>query len=93
MSITDRQGLLPFYRRELTYLRKVGAEFAKRYPKVAGRLDIGPTECADPHVERLLEGFALLTARIQQNLANEFPEIPTALMDILYPHYLSLIHI
>ena len=30
--------LLEYYNRELAYLREMGAEFAERYPKVAGRL-------------------------------------------------------
>ncbi len=28
--------LLEYYNRELAYLREMGAEFAERYPKVAG---------------------------------------------------------
>jgi hypothetical protein len=35
------ENLLEYYSRELTYLRKAGGEFAKRYPKVASRLEIG----------------------------------------------------
>ena len=61
----NHEELLEYYRRELTYLRRRGADFAERYPKVAGRLEIGLDECPDPHVERLLEAFAFLTARLQ----------------------------
>ena len=42
---------------------------------------------ADPHVERLLEGFAFLTARLQQNLDSEFSHIPQALLGVLYPQF------
>ena len=55
-----REQLLNYYERELTYIRQMGAEFARKYPKVAGRLLLEPDRCEDPHVERLLEGFALL---------------------------------
>jgi len=55
--------LLEYYNRELAYLREMGAEFAERYPKVAGRLGMRGIEVADPYTERLMEGFAFLTSR------------------------------
>ena len=67
----------------------MGGEFAQKYPKVAGRLLLEPGKCEDPHVERLLEGFAFLAARIHLKLDDEFPEIIEALLSILYPQYLS----
>jgi type VI secretion system protein ImpG len=82
-----RDELLYLYERELSYLRRTGAEFARRYPKVASRLLIEPTKCDDPHVERLLEGFAFLAARVQLKLEDDFSEVTEALLDILYPHY------
>lgn len=88
MASEDRE-LFQYYLRELTYLREMGEVFAHRHPKVARRLELGPDGSADPHVERLLEGFALLTGRIQQNLDNDFPEIASELLQILYPHYLN----
>ncbi len=83
-----REELLTFYERELTYLRRMGAEFARKYPKIAGRLLLEPDRCEDPHLERLLEGCAFLAARIHLKLEDEFPEITTALLETLYPHYL-----
>ena len=59
-----REELLHYYERELTFLRRMGAEFAQRYPKVAGRLMLEPNKCEDPHVERMLEAFAFLAARV-----------------------------
>src|SRR5213079_100100 len=52
-----REELLHYYERELTFLRRMGADFAERYPKVAGRLMLEPNKCEDPHVERMLEAF------------------------------------
>ena len=52
--------LLQYYNRELAYLRELGGEFAKQFPKIAGRLGLESFECSDPYVERLLEGFAFL---------------------------------
>ncbi len=83
-----RDELLPYYERELAFIRQMGAEFADQYPKVAGRLLLKPNECDDPHVERLIEAFALLSGRVHHKLDDEFPEITEALLDVLYPHYL-----
>ena len=70
-----RDELLLYYERELTYLRQNGAEFAEKYPKVASRLLLEASKCDDPHVERLLEGFAFLAARVHLKMDDEFPEI------------------
>jgi type VI secretion system protein ImpG len=45
-----REDLLNYYERELTYIRQMGAEWAKKYPKLAGRLMLEPDRCEDPHV-------------------------------------------
>ncbi len=83
-----RDDLLFHYSRELTYLRYLAAEFASKYPKVAGRLLLEAGKCDDPHVERLLEGFAFLAGRIYMKLDDEFPEVVESLLSILYPYYL-----
>ena len=79
---------LRYYLEELSYLREMGQQFARSYPKVASRLELQPGECPDPHVERLIESFAFLTARIQSDLDSDFPEVAAELLDVLYPHYL-----
>ena len=43
-------------------LRESGAEFAREFPKIAGRLALEEFSCADPYVERLIESFAFLAA-------------------------------
>ncbi len=83
-----RDELLFYYERELSYLRQLGAEFAQKYPKVAGRLLLEAGKCEDPHVERLLEGFAFLAARVHLKIDDEFPRIVEGLFNILYPNYL-----
>ena len=86
----DRQ-FLDLYNRELAHLRAMGAEFAKQFPKIAGRLG-GLDEfqpCRDPFVERLLEGFAFLTARVQRKLDAEFPRFTQSLLETVYPHHLA----
>src|SRR4029077_12613075 len=83
------QRLLGYYNRELQYLRELGGEFAQQFPKSAGRLGLDAFECADPYVERLLEGFAFLAARVQLKIDAEFPRFTEQLLDILYPNYLG----
>ncbi len=83
-----RDDLLLYYERELTFLRQMGTEFAAKYPKVASRLVLEPDKCEDPHVERMLEAFSFLAARVHLKIDDEFPEITEALLSILYPHYL-----
>jgi type VI secretion system protein ImpG len=87
-----RERLLEHYNTELGYIRQTAAEFAREYPKIAGRLGLDPTGhevCPDPFVERLLEGFAYLTARIQTKFDAEFPRFTQGLLESVLPHYLS----
>src|SRR3954468_6116220 len=87
----DRR-LLNHYNIELAHLRQTAAEFAQEFPKIAGRLALDKEAkeiCPDPYVERLLEGFAFLAARIHLKLDAEFPRFTQALLETIYPHYLS----
>src|SRR6266481_6078033 len=83
------EALYPYYERELLFIRQLAQEFAKRYPAAAGRLLLEPNRSSDPHVERLIESFALLAGRVHHKLDDEFPELTDALLGILYPHYLA----
>ena len=79
--------LLPYYEKELAFIRQLGAEFAEEHPKIAGRLGINSDTIEDPHVSRLIESFAYLNARIQHKLDDDFPELSDALLGVLFPHY------
>lgn len=81
--------LLRYYNRELQHVREMGGEFAREFPKIAGRLGMEGFECADPYVERLLEGFAFLTARVQLKLDAQHPVFTQHLLEMIYPHYLA----
>jgi type VI secretion system protein ImpG len=83
------ETLFPYYERELFFIRQLSQEFARQYPAAAGRLLLEPNRSADPHVERLIESFALLAGRIHHKLDDEFPELTDAFLNILYPHYLA----
>ncbi len=84
-----RDELLGYYERELIFLRRMGAEFARKYPKIAARLLIDEEKIEDPHVERLVEAFAFLSGRVSLKLDDELPEITESFLNILYPHYLA----
>jgi type VI secretion system protein ImpG len=81
--------LLRHYETELAFLREMGAEFAKSYPKIASRLGMDGLEILDPYVERLLEGTAFLTARVQLELEMQYPAFTHHLLDVIFPHFLA----
>ncbi len=83
------QRLLKYYNQELQHLRSTAGEFAREFPKVASRLSLDEFACGDPYVERLLEGFAFLAARVQLKLDAEFPQFTQSILETVYPHYLS----
>ncbi len=82
------QDLLPHYERELAFLRSHAEEFGRRYPRIAGRLAVNGDGLQDPHVERLVQAFALLSSRIHKRLDDDFPLFAESFLELLYPHYL-----
>jgi type VI secretion system protein ImpG len=85
--------LLGYYRQELVHIRDAAAEFAREHPKIAARLALEGTtasgECVDPYVERLLEGFAFLTARVHYQQDSEYARFTQHLLELVYPSYLA----
>lgn len=74
-----------YYEKELVALRTLGREFSEKNPALAPFLG---TPGRDPDVERILEGFAFLTGRLQQKIEDELPEITHGLFNLLWPNYL-----
>ncbi len=85
--------LRDYYERELRHLAEMCGEFARAFPKIAGRLSlegfIKEFQCPDPYVERLLEGFAYMAARVQLKVDAEYPRFTEALLNMVYPDYLA----
>lgn len=73
------------FREEKDYLRRLGREFARGNPQLAQFLG---DEAADPDVERLLEGFAFLTAKLRLKIEDDLPELTHSLLQLLWPNYL-----
>lgn len=82
------EDLFKAYELEVVQLRRLSSEFARRYPKVAGKLQIAGDLCEDPHVERLIQAVALIAARISKRLDDDYPQFTERLLDVLHPHYL-----
>ncbi len=83
------EDLFPYYENELLFLRQSGSEFADKYPAEAGALKLEKDRCPDPHVERVLEAFALLSGRIRKKLDDEFPELTNSMLEMLAPHMVA----
>jgi len=81
--------LLDYYNAELRFLRESGAEFAHAYPRIAARLGMDSLEVADPYVERLIEAFAFLAARVQLKLDARHPQFTEHLLGVVYPGFLN----
>lgn len=73
------------FREEIDYLRRLGREFARDNPQLSQFLG---DEAADPDVERLLEGFAFLTAKLRLKIEDDLPELTHSLLQLLWPNYL-----
>jgi Uncharacterized protein conserved in bacteria len=82
---------LHYYEAQMRYLRESGKEFAQAHPDRARMLNLDRVGDRDPSVERLYEGFAFLTGRLQQKLDDELPELTEGLVSLLWPHYLRMI--
>lgn len=74
-----------YFQDELDTLRVFGETFTKYHPKLASYLSERST---DPDVERLLEGFALLTARLRAKIDDQLPEVTQSLLMLLWPNFL-----
>ena len=84
MIKNDIDILSEYYQYELSYLRSAGSDFARKYPKIARRLDLSHNESSDPQIERLIESFAFLSGKLQKQIDDQFPEIADALLGVLY---------
>ncbi len=84
-----KEELLRYYTDELRFMREMTGEFAKAYPRIASRLRLSKEAVEDPHVERLIQAFSLLNARVRLKLDDMFPELTDGLLSILHPQFLE----
>jgi type VI secretion system protein ImpG len=75
-----------YYEAQLKFLREQGKRFAAQYPQLAPFLAAGDL---DPDVERLLEGFAFISAQLWHKIDDAYPELSEQLLQFLAPYYLK----
>ncbi|NTS77913.1 type VI secretion system baseplate subunit TssF [Catenovulum sp. SM1970] len=78
-----------YFDQQMRLLTQAGKQFAQNYPEHAGLLNIDSLKDRDPHVERLLEGVAYLTANIQKRLDEAIPEVSEQVLRQLCPFLLN----
>lgn len=89
MSREHFEEMLGYYQQEMIYLRRAGAQFMARYPKISQNLNLSESGSSDPHVQRLLESFAFLTGRLQKEIDSRSIHFTTNLLSVLYPQFVA----
>lgn len=82
------EKLLPYFERELSLLRRSCRQFAERYPQLASELLLIGESSADPNIDMLIQASALLNARVAKRLDDDYAGFTSALLGMLYAHYL-----
>jgi len=89
MGLNNVDKDLEYFQEEINYINYMAGLFAKKYPKVARRLDLTSDKVTDPHVARLIESFAYVSGKLNREIEDEFPRITTSLLGVLYPQFVS----
>ena len=83
------EDLLPYYEKQLQEFGQQSREFSQKYPKIAQRLSLNQEQIDDPHIERLIQAFSLIAARIDKKLADSYDIFTRALFEVMFPQYLK----
>jgi len=82
------EQLLPYYEKQLQEFGQQSREFAQKYPKIAQRLSLNQEQIDDPHIERLIQAFSLIAARIDKKLEDSYDVFTHSLFEVMFPQYL-----
>lgn len=82
------EQLLPYYEKQLQEFGRQSRAFAEKYPKIAQRLSLNQEQIDDPHIERLIQAFSLIAARIDKKLADSYDVFTHSLFEVMFPQYL-----
>lgn len=77
-----------YFERALGILQGYAHEYAAEYPAQAMRLGMANGASDDPHIERLIQGTAFLTARTEQMIDENDNKLTEAILSVNYCHYL-----
>ena len=83
------EELLPYYEKQLQEFGQQSREFAQKYPKIAQRLSLNQEQIDDPHIERLIQAFSLVAARIDKKLADSYEVFTRSLFEVMFPQYIK----
>ena len=83
------EELLPYYEKQLQEFGQQSREFANKYPKIAQRLSLNQEQIDDPHIERLIQAFSLISARIDKKLHDSYEVFTRAIFEVMFPQYLK----
>ncbi len=83
------EELLPYYEKQLQEFGQQSREFSQKYPKIAQRLSLNQEQVDDPHIERLIQSFSLIAARIDKKLADSYDIFTRSLFEVMFPQYLK----
>ena len=83
------EELLPYYEKQLQEFVQQSREFSQKYPKIAQRLSLNQEQVDDPHIERLIQSFSLIAARIDKKLADSYDIFTRSLFEVMFPQYLK----
>ncbi|ENW24354.1 type VI secretion system baseplate subunit TssF [Acinetobacter pseudolwoffii] len=83
------EELLPYYEKQLQEFGQQSREFAKKYPKIAQRLALNQEQIDDPHIERLIQAFSLISARIDKKLHDSYEVFTRSIFEVMFPQYLK----
>ena len=83
------EELLPYYEKQLQEFGQQSREFASKYPKIAQRLSLNQEQIDDPHIERLIQAFSLISARIDKKLADSYDVFTRSIFEVMFPQYLK----
>ncbi|HEY1042286.1 MAG TPA: type VI secretion system baseplate subunit TssF [Telluria sp.] len=79
-------SLLPYYERELGFLRDECKQLCERYPALTGMLGgPGGGESADPLVERIIQALAMLAGRAAKRHDDGYPRLTEAILGSIEP--------
>ncbi|MDO5542158.1 MAG: type VI secretion system baseplate subunit TssF [Acinetobacter sp.] len=82
------EQLLPYYEKQLQEFGQQSRTFAEKYPKIAQRLALNQEQIDDPHIERLIQAFSFIAARIDKKLADSYEVFTHSLFEVMFPQYL-----
>lgn len=83
------EELLPYYEKQLQEFAQQSREFSHKYPKIAQRLSLNQEQIDDPHIERLIQSFSLIAARIDKKLSDSYELFTRSLFEVMFPQYLK----